>query len=443
LYSQISTNKVRLNYFLVILVLVLEVTIFFDSTNFPIPGTPSLISLAILMLLFFNRIGEVEIKFVLFLITVNMLIIIQGLLFGSSLITMITYPLNIIIIPYLLYKIVGDRIFEYLLNVIYYTAIFTTMIWLLQVLISPFNDLLQSLRLSSGIPFINGTEGKTRVSIAFIYTITHWRIDILGIGILRNSGLYHEPGAFAYFLIIAIGINTIIRGNLVNRKNFVMSLILLTTFSTAGYLSIIVLFSFAVFGSDIKSIYKVIAVPSFILATFLAYTELDFLQDKIEGQYETQMDGETDFASVGGRVGRVRSAVNLLSTSPLIGRGIISASRRFDQESPYYFTGAGIWRTLASYGIIFTPIICLFYILGIRKLCITYGYNRNFVIFFFAAIAIGATSQRFFMDNITILFFFNGLLFYQPQYHSIYNNNDDKYSQKIIDRHKKMTIDTE
>jgi hypothetical protein len=410
LRSQMTTKKIILFYFLVTMVLVLEVTIFFESTDFPIPGTPNLLTLAILLLLFFPRIGEVDINFILFLITVSMLIIIQGFLFGSSIITIITYPLNVLIIPYVLYKIVGNRIFEYLLNVIYYTAIFATIIWLFQVLFSPFNDLLQNLRLSSGIPFINGTEWKTRVSIAFIYTITHWDIDILGIQILRNSGLYHEPGAFAYFLIIAIGLNTIIQRGLVNKKNMVMATILLTTFSTAGYLSVFVLFSFAVFGSDVKSIYKVIAVPSFILASFLAYTELDFLQDKIEGQYETQLDGETDFASVGGRAGRVRSAINLLATSPIIGRGIISASRRFDQDSPYFFTGAGIWRTLASYGIIITPIIYIFYMVGIRKLCITYGYNRNFVLFFFISIAIGATSQRFFMDNITILFLLNGII---------------------------------
>ena len=423
------TNKeITLHYILVVMVLVFEVTVFFLAMESPIRRLISLIPFIILFILFINRIGirEIEFSFISVVIFVIVLILIQGYFFGFSLMTVVTYPLYVLFIPYLLYKIIGIRIFKYLLNVIYYTAIIASAIWLLQVVVSPFNDLFQHLRLSSGIPFIRGDEFNNRVSIAFFYTISHWKVDVLGVGILRNSGLYHEPGAFAYFLIIAIGINTILQQNIMNNKNIIMIIMIITTFSTAGYLALFVLLVFMIIDSNIHGGIKIFLIPSIIVLIFISYTQIDFMQDKIVASYEdqrlTQVDGEIVFEGGRGRVWRMESAINLLSTSPLIGRGIITAARDFEPGSPYYFTGAGIWRTLASYGLLFAPLLYLMYYAGIRKLCVAYNYNAAFAVFFFIAIAIGATSQRFFMDSITILFFIHGLI---TPYLQINNTVDD------------------
>lgn len=396
----------------------MEVTVFFDAVEFPIPRGEGLITLTVLTIVYIIRGGsffKLNKSFVLFVGLVALLILLQGVLFGFSAVTFITYPLFTLLIPYLLYKSIGPRIFVYLVNIIYFTAIIATLIWLLQNLYQPFDLLLQYLRLS-GAPLVQGDEENFRMSMAFIYTITHWPYDFLGFEIYRNSGLYHEPGAFAYFLILAIGINTVIQNHFVNKKNIIMSFILLTTLSTAGYLAFFVLLAYAVFRSRLNVGLKVLAVPMFFLISYVAYTQLDFMQKKIVDQYEAQIDDDLVFEGRGGRVRRVRSAINLLSTSPLIGRGIIIASRDFSLGSPLYFTGAGIWRTLASYGIFFAPLIYFLYYKGIRRLCAAYGYDTRFALFLFVAIAIGATSQRFFMDNITILLFIQGLVVYRLGY---------------------------
>lgn len=398
------------NYLLVFFVLIMEVTIFFHAVDLPIPRGFRMLTLLVLAAFFLIRGHTLNIRFVMLIAIIMFLILIQGVMFGFSVLTMITYPLFNFAIPYFLYKIVGKEIFRYLVNVIFYTGLIATSIWFLQVMIPPVDNLLQSLRFTTGLPFIAGTEDHNRVSIAMIYTITHWQVDLFGIEILRNSGLYGEPGAFAYFLILAIGLNCIIERQFFNRKNILMSFMLLSTFSTAGYLSFIVLILYAVFSSDLQPTVKVAIVPLFIFASFVSVTQLEFMGDKIVGQYESQIDDESIFESRTGRIRRVRSAVYLLSTSPIIGRGIISASADFELGSPYYFTGAGIWRTLSSYGILFAPVIFLIYILGIRKVCRQYHFNKTVVVFFFIAIAIGATSQRFFLDNITTLLFIHGLL---------------------------------
>jgi len=340
-----------------------------------------------------------------------LLIVLQGLFFGFSVITMITYPVFIFGIPYLLYKIIGDNIFDYVVNVIFYTALISTSIWIFQALFSPFDQILQSLRSATGFPLIGGTEDGERVSISMLYTITHWTTDFFGIKVLRNAGLYHEPGAFAYFLILSIGLNTIIQNNILNKKNIIMIIILLTTFSTAGYLSLFVFLIYSIFKSNYNIIIKIISIPIFISMSLFTFVYLDFMNEKIVHEYETQFfeeDSTDEFG--GGRVRRIMRSINLLSTSPVLGRGIITASREFEESSPYYFTGAGIWRTLSSYGIILTPIIIIFYILGINKVCRKYNYHKKITYYFFIAIAIGASSQRFFMDNITILLFINGLV---------------------------------
>jgi len=398
------------NYLLVFFVLVMEVTVFFDTIDLPIPRGLSLLTFVVLAAVFLKRNQTLHKRFIYVLVITIILIIIQGVLFGFSIVTTITYPLFVFAVPYFLYKIIGKDIFIYVVNVIFYTALFASFIWLIQAIFPPVDNILQALRSSAGNPLINGSEDRYRVSIGMLYTIPNWTSNFFGIEILRNAGIYHEPGAFAYFLILAIGLNTIIEKEFFNRKNLLLSCMLLSTFSTAGYLAFFVLLTYAVFQSELNATLKVFIVPVFFFVAFISFTQLDFMTDKIVEQYETQLDDESVFESRGGRVRRARSAVYLLSSSPFIGRGIISASADFELGSPYFFTGAGIWRTLSSYGMLFAPLIFLIYFLGIRKLSGQYQFDKNIAIYLFIAIAIGATSQRFFMDNITILLFMHGLL---------------------------------
>ena len=412
-----KTHLIRsqfIDYFLVTIVLILEVTVFFDDIEFSIPQLENLVQFIILSILFLKRKKSIDKIFILLVLLVKILILIQGYFFGFSLITLFTYPAFVFLTPYFLYKITWPRIFEYLVNVIYYTAIISTLLWLAQNLFNPFNYYLENLFYSDNIL----TQGliapyqTDRISLAFIYTYPAYSINIFGIEVFRNYGLYHEPGAFAYFLIIAIGTNYIIQKNFFNKKNIIMALVLLTTFSTTGYLAFFLLVLTPVFSSEVNPRIKVLAIPLFLIISAIAYTQLDFMHDKIETQFESEIDNDRIFERTGGRIWRIRGAINLLSTSPLFGRGIALAARDFELGSRYYFTGAGIWRTLSNFGLLFAPLLYYFYYKGIRRLCIANNFNTSFAIFFFVAIALSATSQRFFMDNITLLFFVNGISVY-------------------------------
>ena len=57
----------------------------------------------------------------------------------------------------------------------------------------------------------------------------------------RNSGPFWEPGAFAIFIIIALIFNLINDKTLWSKKNIVLSITLLTTLSTTGFIAFFVL----------------------------------------------------------------------------------------------------------------------------------------------------------------------------------------------------------
>jgi len=403
--------KSVVDYTLISIVLIAEVTVFFYGVNLPFGAIVGLFVFLLLFVINISKSRSLNISIIAVYLAIVTLIVVQGLFFGFSITQVILNPLLLIGVPYLLYRIVGDSIFEKLVNVILVAAIFTTFIWLLQLLVPVFDLYLQGLRLSSeNYLLVSGTEENVRVSIAGLYTITHWNASIAGVSILRNSGFYHEPGAFSYFLILAIGINAIIQKGLINRKNIILTIILLTTFSTAGYLSLFVLLVHLVLYSKMNEAVKLLVVPLMLLIIIAAFVQLEFLQDKIEDEFVAQTGEEVVVETRGGRAGRIEASLNLLATSPIIGRGITTASRDFEPNSEYFYTGAGIWRTLSSYGVIFALVIYFIYYNGITELIKKYQFRKSFAPFFFVAIAIGATAQRFFMDDITMLLFVFGLL---------------------------------
>lgn len=411
-YSATERHNLILSYFLVTLVLVLEVTVFFRLKSFPIPRMLEFLLFCTLGGIWFFKGNILDRRIIVALFVLVGLILLQGVFFGIRLTTVFTYPAFVLLIPFFLYRIVGYKVFNYLVDIVFYTALISTAIWLLQNLIPPFDAYLQSLRGSSN-PFVQGGLGD--YSLLFIHTIHGGAQEFFGIDIYRNPGLYHEPGAFAHFLVLAIGLNTILQNAFWNKRNIILCSIVITTFSTAGYLALFPLLGFAVLQLKIRPSAKALILMLFVFILSISTITFEFLGEKIVDQYETQMHGELRPEFSGGRIERIRRALNLFSTSPIIGRGIITEARDFHPTSRYYFTGAGAWRTLSSYGIIFAPIIFFLFYRGIKNLCILHNYNQRFALFFFVAVLVNATSQRFMLDNITILLFIFGLLYSQKE----------------------------
>jgi hypothetical protein len=97
---------------------------------------------------------------------------------------------------------------------------------------------------------------------------------------MRNSGFMWEPGAFAMILIMGIIYNLCKHGIQFNKHIIIYTIALITTFSTAGYLSLgilIILFLFKIRSVMIKFIMIFVLLYSF----FVLMPSTDFLGGKI------------------------------------------------------------------------------------------------------------------------------------------------------------------
>jgi hypothetical protein len=398
-------HKIR-NYFLVLIVFLSVVCPFFTGTKARV-----VIPFVILGYFFILKGHKIDRKVVILSLIVVFLILLQGLFWGFRLLTVFTYTAFSIILPYFLFRIVGIKFFRYLVNIIFISAVYTTIIWALQNLDPEFNKYLQQLK---DYVFIHFSFDRWARSLIF-YTVSITKANLNFIEIYRNYGLYGEPGAFAYWLIIGIGLNTIINKKPLDKKNLLMTLALLTTFSTAGYIQLFVLLSFLIFKSHLKKVAKVLIIGFFILSSFYIYTKAPFMEEKISSHKSEQFNVELKGTYTSGRFIRLRKAFNIIMQSPIIGRGIITASQEDNPYSAYNLNGAASINIIVRFGLFFGAIYYLFFYRGIKTIILAHNYYKSFALFFLAAITLGGFAQPMFHDNLTIQFFFTGLLLWNKK----------------------------
>lgn len=125
-------------------------------------------------------------------------------------------------------------------------------------------------------------------------------------GLHRNCGMFWEPGALAGYLILALVFLWIVKGQISAREYrrylIVLSAVLFTTLSTAGYviypLALILHYDWRarerrVFVLRLLLGFYVL-LPLLIAASVYTYTKSEFLQAKIEHQFRTAIYQDTD-----------------------------------------------------------------------------------------------------------------------------------------------------
>lgn len=336
-------------------------------------------------------------RFFQILIAVYFLIIIQFALFGGITPAGLYKPLLLFLTPYILYRLLGLRYFKCLFDIIYYSSIITFPIYLLQSLIPSVNTLITGA-----------------MEFMFQYGITDWPRSILfysmpresGFILLRNSGIFHEPGAYSIYLMLAIIINTFFTRNTLDRKNIVLTIILLTTFSTTGYVLLAIFFAYAIPKSRLHPLLKYFIFILMITLTIKTYRSANFLQEKIDNQFLTQVDAIQTKEKGQGRFYSFLMALDVIKQNHFIGKGIIEANRPVGEGVYFEFGAMGIF---AQYGIIFGVFYLFVYYKGIRKLTLLYGLPRSLSLIFFIIIQLGLSSQAFNFHASFIMFFIIGL----------------------------------
>jgi hypothetical protein len=225
--------------------------------------------------LFFYRKSKFDITFIYFLSALTVVFILQ--MFKFDFFPLFTYAgiYARILVAYFILKSVVDFPDKFV-KIMYYLSIISFIFFIPILLIPGFNDFLIShftffSRLDAGV--------MARYNILGLFTIVPGHD-------FRNAGPFWEMGAFAGYLILALVINYLRKPELKNKTNIVLILAILTTQSSTGYITVLIFLAF-IFNQEVKNlILKGMLIFSMIFVGYFAYTNLDFLGEKIEMQLD-------------------------------------------------------------------------------------------------------------------------------------------------------------
>lgn len=147
------------------------------------------------------------------------------------------------------------------------------------------------------------------VSLYLYYLPTKTSTDYTSF--IRNNGPFYEPGLFASYLNIALVFSICLTKKLLVKSNIPLILAILSTCSSAGYISFMLIVAFSIFMQK-KNSYKIITV----LVTVLLWQpvmSLDFMSDKISSNYDKA------FTSSASRFGAIIYHWEKVQESPIIG----------------------------------------------------------------------------------------------------------------------------
>lgn len=169
--------------------------------------------------------------------------------------------------------IIGPNIWEKLEKVVFYLTLISLFIFVIQVITGSLFDQFSSVfgRFIADIY----TETRPTAWYSFIYTYS----PIEDIHFPRNSGFMWEPGAYAMITAVFLGYRFLKYGVSLNKHNIVYVLALISTFSTAGYIMLILFFIIYIIETRNVLLSLILIV---ILGALIPYLlSLEFIGEKI------------------------------------------------------------------------------------------------------------------------------------------------------------------
>lgn len=181
-----------------------------------------------------------------------------------------------ILYPYFLIRIIGPSFFEYLQKYIYYLVIISLIIYLIDIIFP-----LISTSFNTILNFMSYDEQKQAGGwYIFVYMHNNWA-KLQGFDVLRNSGFMWEPGAFSLVLIFATTLHFCKNNFVWDLQSLIYSFAIITTFSTAGYISLtILILTYLIFKRKEKKLLYLFLFPILIYSTIILF-QLDFVGGKL------------------------------------------------------------------------------------------------------------------------------------------------------------------
>jgi hypothetical protein len=165
---------------------------------------------------------------------------------------------------------------------------------------------------------------------------------------VRNSGMFWEPGALSGYLNLAL-IFVALKNGKFQLGDYKMEVLwitigIITSMSTTGFLVFLIILNIYIFQN--YGIANIIVIPVTLLLIYFSFSKLDFLQEKIELQYqESQELTKSDISNT--RFGAWKMDMQYIQSQPFTGNGLdIKTRYRFH---PWITTDIGHGNGMSNF----------------------------------------------------------------------------------------------
>jgi len=284
-----------------------------------------------------------------------------------------------IVYAYAFVKLVHDKFFHIYVNLIYALALISLPLYVFQLI--DYNAMKSIIGIvEHNISFLDYRDDW--YENIFIFTVNDNAI-------YRNSGFAWEPKGFGTFLTLAFFIQLFLNGfKFFDKKNIVYLIAIGTTLSTATYgILLLGIIPFYLYnkGASFKVVSSLLIVPVILIA----FTQLDFMSDKIVNEYETRdkyVGFVTDKTYEGesrslGRFGSFIVDYRDFIKEPLIGYGLYS-----EERTMYSIGGVKLVRVngfsdfLAKFGLVGMFFLIIYYFHSFKKISFQFNFKGYFII---------------------------------------------------------------
>ena len=308
-----------------------------------------------------------------------------------------------ILIAYIHIKVFGKKLFVVYEDIIVKLAIISLPLWALGQLIPVIPNTIYSLFPDNGFGY----------NILYLFNWIHNEEHTY-----RNSGCSWEPGMFASLILFAIAVN-ILRNKSFRLKHnnniFILFLALLSTFSTTGYVTFLLLVLYVNFKNKLSNVILIISLIPIVIFIF----QLDFMSQKIMDQLNLDEANENfmisaDYAFKTMEKGEYTSSLGRFQTiyfefenfkeDFLIGYGLSSENSYFyNNISTNYSLPGGIMTLLSRFGLFFGLYIYYLFYRSSNKLSKDFSFKKNNL--FFITYLLSSVSYNLFISPIIMSYF--------------------------------------
>ena len=357
--------------------------------------------------LFIKRKNKFNKEFSVLFLFLVIVTILQSFKFNFFPITTLSGVYIRVLTAYFVVKVVGFRFISYYINILYFIAV-TSLIFYL----------ISNISINILIPFSVNTSNIESVYPRFsVFGVFTYIKDFT----IRNSGPFWEPGAFSGYLILAFIFNFF--SHLKNKKKIRLLLLIsiITTMSTTGYIAVFVFYLFSIQKKIKSTLLKFFVFAILLFAGFFAFSQINFLGNKIDKQISNTKQIQDLETSGSGRFLSYLKDVKDFEGHEFIGRGFHSETR-FLYKIENQIRTVGLTDIIVKMGLPFILFMFFMFYESLRSFLFFHNYNEQIFVFtLFLTFLILLTSEVYF--NYSLFWAFLFLKFIYPSKKSLLKYN--------------------